>query len=236
MAALPVAAVWVVLGVAAAEWQPGPVVPLQLMSYADNLSRTVRGRVVRVREMPTIAESTDADAVPPWEAVEEVRESGGRRLSVDLAVDAVEAVTPDTAAMVPASGGVRISVYEAETARFEPRCGDRLEIPLRMKLPVRYRDPGAFQYADYLLQQGIAAQASVGGAQMAVVGSAEKTWPCRLRAAQAWASGRLNGFCRVCGEPTGSARAATDRDGCINARRDAVRGSRRPDAWVARRV
>ncbi len=197
VAAFPVAAVWVVLGVAAAEWQPGPVIPLQLMSDADNLSRTVRGRVVRVREMPTLAESTDADAVPPWEAVEEVRESSGRRLSIDLAVDAVEQVTPDTAAMVPATGGVRISVYEAEAARFEPRCGDQLEMPLRMKLPVRYRDPGAFQYADYLLeQQGIAAQASVGGAQMAVIGSAEKTWPCRLRAAQAWASGRLNGFAR----------------------------------------
>ncbi len=196
MAAFPVAAIWVVLGVAAAEWQPGPLVPLQLMSYADNLSRTVRGRVVRVREMPTLAESTDADAVPPWEAVEEVRESGGRRLSIDLAVDAVEEVTPDTAAMVPASGGVRISVYEAEAARFEPRCGDQLEMPLRMKLPVRYRNPGAFQYADYLLQQGIAAHSSVGGAQMAIVGSAEKTWPCRLRAAQAWASGRLNGFAK----------------------------------------
>ena len=194
-AAVAVAAVWVVLGVAAADWQPGPVIPLRLMSYADNLSRTVRGRVVRVRTMPALAESTDADAVPPWEAVEEERESGGRRLSVDLAVDAVEEVTPDTAAMVPASGGVRVSVYEAEGARFEPRCGDQLAMPLRMKLPVRYRDPGAFQYADYLLQQqGIAAQASIGGSEMALVGAGQTTWSCRLRAAQAWASGRLNGF------------------------------------------
>ncbi len=34
-------------------------------------------------------------------------------------------------------------------------CGNEVEVPLRSKVPERYRDPGAWQYADYLLEQGI---------------------------------------------------------------------------------
>ena len=40
---VPVAAVWLVLGFAAGQWQPSPENPARLMSLADNLSRTVRG-------------------------------------------------------------------------------------------------------------------------------------------------------------------------------------------------
>ncbi len=46
---LPVAALWIVLGSTAAEWQPGPARPLQLLSFSDDLTRIVRGRVIRVR-------------------------------------------------------------------------------------------------------------------------------------------------------------------------------------------
>ena len=49
---VPVAGVWVVMGFAAGQWQPSPVYPVRLMGLADNLSRTVRGRVVGVRPAP----------------------------------------------------------------------------------------------------------------------------------------------------------------------------------------
>src|SRR6266478_6726946 len=76
--------------------------------------------------------------------------------------------------MVPITGGVRLNVREHKlptndiarvtaAQRVLPtlRCGDVVEAPMRIKLAERYRDPGAWQYADYLLAQGIGAHASV---------------------------------------------------------------------------
>ena len=191
-----VAGVWIALGVAAAEWKPGPVSPVALLGFADNLSRTVEGRVTRVRVAPPVvaAQANDADTVAPWEAGEISVENGraGPVLTLDVAVDAVEEVTPETSAMVPATGGVRVQVYGEGAPAIE--CGDRVRMPLRMKTPERYRDPGAFQYADLLAGQGIAARASVGADGLEVLGAGAPTMACKLAAAQGWASGRLLGF------------------------------------------
>ncbi len=189
----PVLGVWVVLGMAAGVWQPGPAEPVRLVGFADGLSRTVRGRVTRVREPAPVPEAVaaDADAVPAWEAAEDTSGERGRPVSIDLAVEQVEEVTPDTSTMVPADGGVRVSVYGVAPAL---RCGDEVEVPLRLRTPVRFRDPGVFQSADYLLGQGIAAQASVTGDRLRRVGEAAGAWSCRLQTAQAWASGRMLGF------------------------------------------
>ena len=191
-----VAGLWLALGVAAAEWHPGPVAPVKLLSYADNLSRTVQGRVTRVRVAPPVlpAQANDADAVAPWEAGEISADSGraGPVLTLDVAVDAVEDVTPAATAMVPASGGVRVTVFGDEAPVVA--CGDRVELPLRMKLPERFRDAGAFQYGDLLAAQGIAARASVAAERMQVVGRAPPSLACRLASAQGWAAGRLMGF------------------------------------------
>lgn len=82
-------------------------------------------------------------------------------------------VTPDISRMVPMSGGVRLNVIADKpagngiTTRTIPqllpmlRCGDVVEAPMRIKVAERYRDPGAWQYADYLPAQGIGAHASV---------------------------------------------------------------------------
>ena len=189
----PVLGVWVTLGMAAAVWTPGPPQPVRLLGFADGLSRTVRGRVVRVRApdpQPEAVEA-DADAVPPWEAAEDTSGQRGRPVSLDVAVDEAEDVTPDTSTMAPAEGGVRVSVYGHAPV---VSCGDVVEMPLRMRTPARFDDPGVFQAADYLLTQGIAAQASVTGDRVRRVAAGRASWKCRLQAAQAWASGRMNGF------------------------------------------
>ncbi len=186
-----VAAVWIVLGVAAAHWQPSPSYPAALLAYADNLSRTADARVVRVRTPPP-ASDADADQVPAWEASEETPAEPGRSLSLDLALDAIEDVTPDRSVMVPIEGGVRVRVYGAGALNL--RCGDRIELPLRLRPPQRFQDPGAFQYADYLLTQGIAAESSAQAGMIVVRGSSPSTLRCRLASAQSWASARLPGF------------------------------------------
>ncbi len=186
---MPVAATWMVLGLAAAEWQPSPVFPTALADYADNLSRDAVGHVIRVRpaKLPAM---DDADSVPAWESTEEG--GGSHPLAVDLELDAIEDITPDLSRMVPVSGGVRVSLYNAEGLQLG--CGDRVKLPLRLRPPQRYRDPGAFQYADFLATQGIAFESNAQAAKLRVTGSAPAGWRCRLYAVQAWASGRMDRF------------------------------------------
>jgi len=188
---IPVAAIWLVLGIAARSWQPSPPYPAALMAYADNLSRTVRARVVRVRTPHAIA-AEDADAVPAWESTEDTPSETAHPLSVDLALDEIEDVTPDHSTMVPIGGGVRVAVDNA--AGLKLGCGDRVELPLRLRPPQRFRDPGAFEVADYLLEQGIAVESSVVASRVHVVAHATPSLRCRLYASQAWASTRLLGF------------------------------------------
>jgi competence protein ComEC len=187
---LPLAALWIALGIAAADWQPQPPIQAALLARADNLSRMILARVERVLVAPPQPETTDNDQVPPWETTEEEPPRRGPELTLDLAVEAIEDVTPDTSTMTPVQGGIRVSVYEAAPIS-SLQCGDRIQLPLRLKPPDRFRTPGAFQYADYLLEQGIAAHANVSANAIARIGTSQPSLRCRLFAAQAWASGRL---------------------------------------------
>ncbi len=187
---LPVAAYWLTLGIAAADWQTPPAPQTALLARADNLSRTVRGRVLRVHIPPPQPDNEDADTAPAWDTAEDTSQQRGQPISVDLAVDQVEDVTPDTSTMTTISGGIRIAVYQAGPG-FTLRCGDRLELPLRLKPPDTFRTPGAFDFTAYLLQQGIAAHSSVSASQIAQLGPSPPSLRCQLSAAQAWAANRL---------------------------------------------
>ena len=190
VAVVPLAGVWMVVGMWCAEVQPVPASQHALMQYADGLSREVRGRVVRVRVMPARVE-VDADSDrTEWHEAEQAE-----AMSVDLDVEAVEEVTPDVAWMEPVSGGVRASVRADGSAVLpELKCGDLVEAPMRLKVPERYRDPGAWQYADYLLAQGIGVQAKVRGGKLRKVSEGGASWECRVFAAQSWAAGRVDGY------------------------------------------
>jgi competence protein ComEC len=192
VAVVPLAGVWMMVGMWCAEVRPVPASQAALMRYADGLSRTVRGRVVRVRVLPLRVEGKDGDSDnTQWHEVE-----AAEVMSLDVDVDAVEEVTPDVAWMTPVAGGVRASVRAAGSGLPELRCGDVVEAPMRLKVPERYRDPGAWQYADYLLEQGIGVQASVRGDKLKKIASGSGSWQCRVYAAQSWAAGRMDGYVR----------------------------------------
>ena len=193
---LPLAGLWVAVGLGCGEMQPGAATQTELRGLADGLSRTVRGRVMRVRVLPPQARQ-DVD-VDGYEEPE-----GDAGLSVDLGVEAVEEVTPDVSRMAPVSGGVRATVIaESGGAMPELRCGDVVEVAMRLKVPERFRDPGAWQYGDYLLDQGIGVHAVVHAEKLAAgvsPGTRGRTLEgvrCRLYAAQAWAGERMTGFAR----------------------------------------
>ncbi|MCU1248414.1 MAG: internalization-related competence protein ComEC/Rec2 [Edaphobacter sp.] len=211
-AIVPVAAVWVAIGGWCAEIQPAPSMQQALANYADGLSRQLRGRVVRVRELAPQPSDSDRDKETGWwpekEAGEEAAAFGV--LSIDIQVDSIEELTPDISRMIPMTGGVRLNVIVDKLAGNDTtgtaaahqvfptlRCGEIVEAPMRIKLAERYHDAGAWQYADYLLAQGIGAHASVRTSKITQLeGPARRPdraayLQCQIYAAQSWASGRV---------------------------------------------
>jgi competence protein ComEC len=193
LAPLPIFALWAVLGCWCAQMQPWPSPQTALLQYADGLSRTVRGRVVKVRMLPAKLSATRAagEVALPFEPGAWESEGTTPGESLDLDVEQVEAVTPDVATMQPVRGGVRLTILDGVPAL---QCGDVVEAPLRLREPERYRDAGAWSYADQLLSEGISVQANVKAARVLKVGSAVRDLRCRAYAARSWASGRLSAF------------------------------------------
>jgi competence protein ComEC len=188
-AILPLAVVWMVAGMWCAEVQPSPVPQTALQSYADGLSRQVRGRVVRVRELPPRQKAVDQDNDPAWWLEKEPQAADA--VSIDLQVEDVEYLTPDISRMVPVPGGVRVTVLANAGALPDLKCGDVIEGPMRLKIPERYRDPGAWQYADYLLAQGLGFHATVKANKVTMLGQGARDLQCRIYAAQSWAADRI---------------------------------------------
>ncbi len=195
MVLVPVAGLWMTVGMWSAQVRPAPSPQTALLGYADNLSREVRGHVVRVRALPPRVEAGAADS-EGWAGQFDEQAAAVGALQVDVEVNAVEYLTPDVSQMVPVEGGVRATLIADKGALPELGCGDEVQGPMRMREPERYRDPGAWQYADYLLAQGMSVHASVHAAKLRVVGHDGSTIACRVQAAQGWASGRVLGYVR----------------------------------------
>ena len=191
-------ALWAAVGCWCAQLQAPVSQQIALRSEADGLSRNVRGRVISLRALgPRDANrAVPISASPaPWliEPGGWEREAGNASTAVDLAVDAVENVTPDLSTMQARTGGVRMTVIGGGAGL---HCGDLVEIPLRLTTPEVYRDPGAFSYSDWLLGQGIGTTASAKSMRLRVLGSGNGTLACRLQAAQHWAAGQLEALPR----------------------------------------
>jgi competence protein ComEC len=189
LAPLPILALWAVAGCWCAQMQPWPAPQTTLIRYADGLSRTVRGRVVQVRMLPAKLPSGRAAGEVATEPGTWESEGTTPAESVDLDIEQVEAVTPDVASMQNVRGGVRMTVLDGVPAL---RCGDVIEVPLRLREPERYRDAGAWSYSDELLREGIAVQASVKAVRIQRITSTAKDLRCQAYAAQAWASERMS--------------------------------------------
>jgi competence protein ComEC len=91
--------------------------------------------------------------------------------------------------------GLRINVYQQTLKRESDRdvsgpparlytYGERLRFPAKLSLPRNYRNPGAFDYAGYLMDNGILALASIKAADVEVLpgfaGSRAELWRTRI--------------------------------------------------------
>jgi competence protein ComEC len=99
------------------------------------------------------------------------RESGPDETRQTLDLQTEQIVTAD-GSKIPAHSGVRLGIYSSRPARSwlsgespapAPRLfryGERLRVPIKLKLPRNFHNPGAFDYEGYLAANGIAALGS----------------------------------------------------------------------------
>jgi competence protein ComEC len=188
VAIVTVYALWIAIGCWCAQIEPSVPQQAALHHLADGLTRDVQGTVIRVRTLPPPPRNSPHPAFEPgaWDA-----DPDPDTQSVDIDVQSVEYLTPDISVMQPTDGGVRFTVSGPQLAL---RCGDLIDVPLRLRTPDVYRDPGAWSYADYLLEEGIGATGSSKSSRIQILRAAHPTLRCRVFAAQAWASDRLQSF------------------------------------------
>lgn len=193
LAIVPALALWTVIGCWCAQIEPPTPEHPALLTYADGVSRNVRGHITRIRLLPPQSAATDEPQLQPWQI-----EPGGWEIdntppsqSIDLDITAVEDMTPDTDIMRPLTGGVRITLTGAAIPL---HCGEEIELPLRLRVPETYRDAGDFSYANELLTAGIDLTATAKSSRLTQLANLPPTLHCRLYAAQAWAADRLDHF------------------------------------------
>jgi competence protein ComEC len=76
-----------------------------------------------------------------------------------------EEIIPNDGRTIPGHSGVRLGLYASQNnlASSSMRLlhyGERIRLPVNLKLPRNFRNPGAFDYQNYLAEKGIAALAS----------------------------------------------------------------------------
>jgi competence protein ComEC len=188
IAILPTYALWIAVGCWCAQIEP-PIPQQQALQHlADGLNRDVHGTVIRVRTLPPPPRNSPHPAFEPdaWDA-----DTAPDTQSVDIDVQSVEYLTPDVSLMQPTAGGIRFTLSGPQLSL---HCGDLINVPLRLRTPDVYRDPGAWSYADYLLSEGIGATGSSRSSRVQIIRASHPTLRCRIFAAQAWASNRLESF------------------------------------------
>jgi competence protein ComEC len=111
-----------------------------------------------------------------------------------LDVEAEEISQPDSGSVTQAHSGVRLGIYGARahsgtsSDKAEPNrifhYGERLRLPVKLKIPHNFRNPGAFDYAAYLAAKGIAARGSGKAAVVELLpgfaGSRLELWRSRI--------------------------------------------------------
>jgi len=194
---LALASLWILLGAWCAEMEPQPAPAPVLGAFSDGLMRTVEGTV------------TDAGPVR-GEIEEEVEQTSAAAPAqkptqrIDVLVSSIESVTDADDVQVPATGGVRLTVRWPSRPQDPTRCGERVRAVARLLPPEVYRDPGAWNRQDYLLDQGITSTATLNSDRVERLGAepasssrwfdwrtAVQALHCRLSDAQRTASNRL---------------------------------------------
>jgi len=181
---LPLAVLWILLGTWCGEMEPQPAAAPELAGLSDGLLRTVDGTVVDAGPVRTELEQNvdEATATAPTQRI-------------DLRVATVEVVSDESDTQAPVVGGVRLTVrwpVGAQGSAQAFQCGERVRAVVRLLRPETYHDPGVWSRADYLLDQGITASATVASDRMQRLGQTPGAFlACRVSEWQRASTTRL---------------------------------------------
>jgi competence protein ComEC len=179
VALLPLATVWLTLGVLVSEIEPAADPQTQLSLIADAGDATVvDGDVTRTTPI-RLTQSTS-----PFGSA--VREEQSESLDVRVA----------SADGRPVSGGLRATLYAPADQPFPViHCGDQIQAKIAMHLPERYLDPGVWDATAWLRQQGIGVVGSLKASALTLTPShGHGGFHCWLHAVQQAGSQRLIAF------------------------------------------
>jgi competence protein ComEC len=195
---LPLAALWLLLGAWCAQMELRPAPAPSLAAMSNGLMRTVEGTVV---DAGPIRSETELNLDQPSALANQQQPSQRPSQRLDLRVSTLEAVTDDSDAQAPTSGGIRLTVrwplpdVSASSAQPAPRpfqCGERLRAVVRLLEPETFHDPGVWNREDSLLDHGITSIASVGFDHVEVLGrSPGSFFACRISGWQHSSTARL---------------------------------------------
>jgi competence protein ComEC len=124
----------------------------------------------------------------------EIRDEGthGRRQRIDLQTESFEVGGSTVAAI----GGLRLAIYEKAAAEAPAQedggaqkntqmrlylYGERLRLPVKLRAPRNFRNPGAFDYAGYLADNGISILGSARADRIETLPGFVGTWHETLR-------------------------------------------------------
>jgi competence protein ComEC len=100
-----------------------------------------------------------------------------------------EKIIAENGEPIPVRSGVRLGIYSARPVAVSQRpfhYGERLRLPVKLKLPRNFRNPGAFDYQSYLTANGISALGSAKAEDVQALpgftGSLIELWRSRIHA------------------------------------------------------
>jgi len=184
---LPMGVLWLLLGAWCALMEPQPAPARTLDTASDGLMRTVEGTVVdatpvRTEAEQNVREDAQFDASP---------RAGQPSQRVDVEVVRAEVVNDSEDRIAQAEGRIRLTVRWPEGTPAAFRCGERIRATVRLLRPEEYRDPGAWNRADYLLDEGITSTATVPAEHVERVGWSHAAARCVLSNLQHDSASRL---------------------------------------------
>ena len=179
----PLAMLWCLLGAWCAEMQPQPSAEPAIVALSDGLLRSIEGTITDAalvrRDLE--ANGVETDSITPTQRL-------------DIGLSSIEVVSDDKDMQAAIHGNVRLTVRwpEGNSAPKGFHCGDQIRADARLLQPDVYRDPGAWNRRDYLIDQGITSTATVTLDRIRVIEPASKlSMACRISSWQRDSSERI---------------------------------------------
>jgi competence protein ComEC len=203
---LPIAAIWLTLGIWSAETEPAPAPDPAIAKLSDGLLRTIEGTVT---DSGPLRSRDAAGESPEDQEPETALELSGEQIQrVEIRLTSAEVVNDASDTILPIAetenAKLRLSVVWPAHSGAAIHCGQRLRAVVRILPPETFHDAGVWSRATYLETQQISATASViaskrnggatgtGEARLTLLDPAKTTsFACLLNQARSSASTRL---------------------------------------------